>query len=533
MRIRFLGAARAVTGSCHMIETDNGNLLVDCGMHQGRDQHDWNPLAPFGFNPPEIKCVLLTHSHIDHSGLIPLLVKNGFTGKVYCTGPTADLCSIMLPDSGYIQEMEAEQRNRKRLRAGKQPVEPLYTAADADACLGSFARLDYGETAEVLPGVRARFGEAGHLLGSSTVELWVEDAHGDAKLVFSGDIGTYNRPIINDPGVITEADYVVMESTYGDRLHDMHCDAKKQFREIVRSAIAKGGNLVIPSFAVGRTQELLYDLKIMMLGGDVPGLDKVPIYVDSPLATRATEIFRKDYYKYYDPETMALMARGEDPLNMPNLQFSETTDQSRAINEAEGTNIIISASGMCEAGRIRHHLKHNLWREEATVLFVGYQAENTLGRLLLDGARSVKIFGEEIFVRARICNIPGYSGHADRDGLIEWIKAFDPKPRKVFVVHGESAVCDVFAKALRDRLGLDAAVPDEGMCYDIAMEAWEGGRAPKVPAEETLLRMEGALRDLIRDGSRAIREGGEKAVSAQQMQEELERFLGRWMGRIA
>ncbi|MFZ5973887.1 MAG: MBL fold metallo-hydrolase RNA specificity domain-containing protein [Bacillota bacterium] len=533
MKIQFLGGARTVTGSCHLIETDNGNLLVDCGMHQGKDQNDWDPLAPFGFNPSEIKCVVLTHSHIDHSGLLPLLVKSGFSGKIYSTVPTADLCGIMLPDSGHIQEMDAEQRNRKRQRAGKSIIEPMYTAQDAINCMKSFSPAEYDVVTEVLPGVRVRFVEAGHLLGSSAAELWVEDMEKTVKIVFSGDVGTYNRPIIKDPAVITEADYVVMESTYGDRLHDNREDAKKQFKEVVRSALQKGGNLVIPSFAVGRTQELLYDLNLLIVSDEAPGLEKVPIYVDSPLAMHATEIFRKNYYKYYDKEAMALVEKGEDPLNMPNLRFSETADESRAINEAEGTNIIISSSGMCEAGRIRHHLKHNLWREDATVLFVGYQAENTLGRLLVDGAKSVKIFGEEIFVRARIANIPGYSGHADRDGLVAWVRAFSPPPRKVFVVHGESAVCDAFAKTLNQELGINAIVPDQGMRFDVAMEAWDEARIPPQPFGSTLLQMESALRKLIEDGQRAVQDGGERAAKALMMQKELEDFVGRWSGKIA
>lgn len=535
MKICFLGAARTVTGSCHKLDTDNGSLLVDCGMRQGKDQNGFVPASPFVFNPSEIRCVLLTHSHIDHSGLIPLLVKNGFKGKIYCTVPTADLCGIMLPDSGHIQEMDAEQQNRKRKRAGKPEISPMYTAQDALDCLKQFAPQDYGTETEVLPGVRVRFVEAGHLLGSSALEVWAEDGARTIKLAFSGDIGTENRPIIRDPEIIHTADYVVMESTYGDRLHDTPTNAKEQFRDVVKSTIERGGTLVIPSFAVGRTQELLYDLNLFIVNNEVPGLKDVPIFVDSPLATRATEIFRKNYYKYYDEESKALVEKGEDPLDMPNLIFSETAEESRAINDLQGARIIISSSGMCEAGRIRHHLKHNLWREDATVLFVGYQAENTLGRLLLDGAKSVKIFGEEIFVRARIRSIPGYSGHADRDALISWLRAFDPLPAKVFVVHGESAVCDAFASVLNALPGIHAVVPSEGMEFDITGDAWKTAEAAERYAgrKDALRALEAAVSALLKEGDRALAAGGVKAADARNMQQELERLVARWKGKLA
>ncbi len=470
MKIGFLGAARTVTGSCHLLETDSGRILVDCGLHQGRDKRDWDDTQPFVFDPKTIDCVLLTHAHIDHAGLLPLLVKNGFNGPIFCTPPTADLCGIMLPDSGHIHEMEAIQLNKRRQRLGKDEVKPLYTVEEAEACIEYFVDVEYRVITQILPNVNVRFREAGHILGSSFIEIWVEENEKETKIVFSGDVGTYNRPILKDPAEIHEADYIVMESTYGDRLHGEISDAKAEFRKLLKEVIAKKGNLIIPSFAVGRTQELLYDLNLCLVNNDVPGLENIPIYVDSPLATRATDIFRKDYYKFYDDEAKSLVEHGTPPLGMKNLIFTESVEESRAINEDDSTKIIISTSGMCEAGRIRHHLKHNLWKENATVVFVGYQAENTLGRIILEGARTVKIFGEEILIKATIKNISGYSGHADKNGLLKWLKNYDGTPKKVFLVHGESNVCDAFAKSIHEELGLDVMVPDLGTWVDLYNE---------------------------------------------------------------
>jgi len=391
MKLKFCGAARCVTGSCHMLCYDGGKVLIDCGMRQGADEKGELGASDFAFDPKEIDAVLLTHAHIDHSGLLPLLVKRGFNGKIITTKATAELSGIMLPDSAKIQEQDAEYQNRKNLRAGKPMVEPMYTSADAQKTLEYFQPVSYGDIVEVWPGLRARFNDIGHLLGSAAIELWAEEKGTTTKLVFSGDIGRDERPILRDPSSIDGADYVVMEGTYGDREHDATTeeDKEKQLADVLKEGIARGGNIVIPSFAVGRTQELLYTIKRLMMKNAVPGLEKIPVFVDSPLGINATKIYERCAREYYDEEALKMLKMSGSPFDLPNLRVAETGEESKLINFQPGCNIIISSSGMCDAGRIRHHLKHNLYRPDSTILFVGYQANGTLGRILLDGARAL------------------------------------------------------------------------------------------------------------------------------------------------
>ena len=447
MKLTFLGAAREVTGSCTLLEIGGHYGLIDCGMEQGRDVYENQPIP---VAPGEIDGVLATHAHIDHTGLLPLLVRNGFRGRIYATRPTAELCSIMLRDSAHIQEFEAEWKNRKGQRSGAEPVEPMYTIQDAEAAIALFRGYDYNKEIELAPGIVIRFVDVGHLLGSSSIEIWVTENGTTTKLVFSGDIGNHDQPIIKDPTYLKDADYVFMESTYGDRSHGPRPDYVAELAKILQRTFDRGGNVVIPSFAVGRTQELLYFIREIKEKNLVTGHGCFPVYIDSPLAIEATRIFKDTDSSCFDEETNALLAKGIDPIQFPGLKVSVTSDESRAINTDPVPKVIISASGMCEAGRIRHHLKHNLWRKECTVLFVGYQAVNTLGRSLLEGADNVKLFGESIEVQAEICQLTGLSGHADREGLLKWVNSFEPKPKRVFIVHGNDEVEDIFAHPATD-----------------------------------------------------------------------------------
>lgn len=449
MKIRFCGAARCVTGSCHLITFADKSILVDCGMRQGADTKTGLPEGEFPFDPASLDAVLITHAHIDHTGLLPLLVKRGFKGSIFTTSATAELCSIMLPDSGYIQEQEAEYQSRKNERAGKPPVEPLYTAQDAVACMKYFKGVSYNETVTVTDGASVRFTDVGHLLGSAAIELWVEENGKKASVLFSGDVGRDDRPIIKDPESVDGADYLLLEATYGDRNHDASTDDEKkaQFANALKLAIARGGNIVIPSFAIGRTQEILFYIKRMLIENTVPGLERVPVYIDSPLGIAATDIYQKCEKEFYDQETRD-MAKDGDTFAFPTLRVAQTADESKAINDQKGCNIIISSSGMCEAGRIRHHLKHNLYRADSTVIFAGYQAVGTLGRMLVDGAEKIKIFGEEIRVNATIDVLEGFSGHAGKDELIEWVQEMKVKPSCIYLVHGEESALSTLAAAL-------------------------------------------------------------------------------------
>ncbi len=465
MLLHFLGAAHEVTGSCYLLQVGGKNVLIDCGMKQGPDEYKSQELD---FAAAEIDCVLLTHAHIDHSGLLPLLYKNGFRGKIYATGATCDLCGIMLRDSAHIQMFEAEWRNRKGRRAGREQFIPIYEMRDADGAISCLEPCSYGEEVEACQGVAVRFTDAGHLLGSASLTVTVSEGGVTKKIVFSGDIGNLNQPLICDPEYLHEADYVVMESTYGDRSHGARPDYVGELAKIIQKTFDRGGNVVIPSFAVGRTQELLYFIRQIKAENRVTGHGDFPVYVDSPLAIEATTIFGENSKEYYDEEAKELLKKGINPISFKNLKTAVTSDESREINADKTGKVIISASGMCEAGRIKHHLKHNLWRRECTILFVGYQAEGTLGRAILEGAQQVKLFGEEVSVFADIRVLEGISGHADHAGLLKWISSFEKKPEHVFVTHGQNQVCDLFAGELRETLGFEATAPYEQGQYDLA-----------------------------------------------------------------
>ncbi len=461
MKLTFLGADREVTGSCTLLETGGHKLLIDCGMEQGKDTYE-NADLPCA--PGEIDAVLLTHAHIDHSGRIPYLYKNGYKGPIYSTDATMDLCGIMLEDSAHIQEQEAEWKNRKAQRSGRDLIEPDYTVEDALAVMTQFRAQPYGKRVSILDGVEACFTDVGHLLGSASISLYVTENGKTETIVFSGDIGNLNQPLLRDPQYLTDADYVVMESTYAGRSHGPKPDYVGELTAILQRTFDRGGNVVIPSFAVGRTQEMLYFIRQIKAEGRIKHHDGFEVYVDSPLASKSTTIFRENYSECYDEEALALVHKGENPLQFPNLRISETKEDSVAINADPNPKVIISASGMCDAGRIRHHLKHNLWREECTILFVGYQAGGSLGRALLEGIDEVKLFGETVQVNAEIAQMSGMSGHADHEGLLRWIHNFAPKPGFVFVNHGEDAACADFAKALQLE-GYAAEAPYNGSEY--------------------------------------------------------------------
>lgn len=463
MRLIFLGAAHEVTGSCTLLEVCDKQILIDCGMEQGVDTYENYDLP---VSAGQIDAVLLTHAHMDHSGMLPALVAGGFKGKIYATEATHRLCNIMLRDSAHIQEFEAQWRNRKAGRAGEPLYVPMYTMADAEQTLKQFETYPYGEAFCIFDGVFVRFCDAGHLLGSSSVYITVTEAGQTRTILFSGDLGNVERPLIRDPQKPGNADYVVIESTYGDRLHGDRPDYLGQLTSILQETFDRGGNVVIPCFAVGRTQEMLYLLRVIKDFGAVRGHDGFPVYVDSPLAIEATKIYSCGMLDYYDQETLNLLEQGIDPIVFPDLRLSISAEESKQINFDKTPKVILSASGMCEAGRIRHHLKHNLWRADSTVLFVGYQAVGTIGRKLLDGAESVQLFGETIAVNAQILTVAGISGHADRDMLLEWLSYVD-NPRLIFVNHGNDAVCDAFANTVEEKLGHKAIAPYSGDGYDL------------------------------------------------------------------
>lgn len=475
MKISFLGAAKSVTGSCFYIETKSCRFIVDCGMFQGSSSDESINFEPFQFNPAELDFMLLTHAHIDHSGRIPKLYKDGFKGPIYATKATAELCSIMLPDSGHIQEFENEWVNRKRERAGLPPVQPLYTTQDALDCIKLFSSVHYYEEIRINSHVRVRFNDAGHILGSSIIEMWIRENGEEIKLVFSGDLGNRDMPILRDPDVIESTDYLFIESTYGNRTH-MNVENKiERFVEIIISTIKKGGNIIIPSFAVGRTQEILYELfkQREKYGNMLNQLLEIPVFVDSPLAISATQVFRNNL-DCYDEEARTYIENGDNPLDFPGLHFTRTADESKALNYSKDSKIIISASGMCDAGRIKHHLKHNLWRNESSVVFVGYQAAGTLGRRLVDGTDKVRIFGEEITVNSRIEMIEGFSGHADRDGLIGWIGNFRRKPENIFVIHGEEESMYDFSRMINEEMNMATIIPERGDSFMLSKTGVSG-----------------------------------------------------------
>ena len=470
MKIMFLGATHEVTGSCTYLEVGGRRGLVDFGMEQGKDMFVNQDLP---VEPAALDFVLVTHAHIDHSGRLPLLCKNGFRGGIYLTEATANLCDIMLRDSANIQMQEAEWQNRKAKRSGEDGYEPLYDLDDVQRAVNCFRPCKVGQLVHIGDNVTLRFVNAGHLLGSASIELWLTENGETKKIVFSGDLGNRNMPIISPMDHVREADYIVVESTYGDRLHENNTDSVHFLADVIQRTLDRGGNVVIPSFAVGRTQEILYLIRELKNASLVRGHGNFPVYVDSPLAVEATSIFLQCDRDCFDAATQELLNSGVNPLMSPGLFVSVSTDESKAINDDRTPKVIISSSGMCEGGRIRHHLKHNLWREESTVLFVGYQAYGTLGRILLDGGKdTIKLFGEDIAVKAEILSMPGKSGHADRDGLIDWLSAFEKKPAMVFVNHGDDEVTESFAGLVAERFGWKTCAPYSGTVYDLLSDAF-------------------------------------------------------------
>jgi len=539
MKITFIGASHEVTGSCTYLEVNGHSFLVDCGMEQGLDVYISEPLP---VPPSEIECVLLTHAHIDHSGKLPWLYKNGFRGTVYATEASCNLCRIMLRDSAHIQEFEAEWRNRKGKRSGDKNFEPLYTMEDAEGVIQKLVSLPYGQRASVLDGVNIRFTDVGHLLGSGSIEVWMREEETRRKMVFSGDIGNRNRPILRDPQPTLEADYIMIESTYGNRCHEAH-DKKTDVADlaaVIQKTLDRGGNVVIPSFAVGRTQEILYMIREIKESQMVQGHTDFKVYVDSPLANEATSVFVQSDRDCFDEEMLALLAAGKNPIFFPDLEISVSSEESKAINFDQEPKVIISASGMCEAGRVRHHLKHNLWREECTVLFVGYQANGTLGRAIYEGAKTVKLFGEEVQVNAEIAYLAGISGHADKEGLLKWVRGFEQKPQMIFVNHGEDQVCTEFAECLEQEFGIMTIAPYSGTIYDLATgECLKETEGVPVPREngQALMSKAGKLYAALLEASKNISRvaascEGKSNKDIRQFTEELEALCEKWEQKV-
>ena len=532
MKLSFFGADQCVTGSCHCLEVNGKKILVDCGLQQGRDEVS---NAEFPFAAGSVDYVLITHAHIDHSGRVPMLIKQGFRGQILTTRLTADLMDIMLLDSAHIQESDAEWKNRKAARSGAPHVEPLYTIEDAAQVREYMTTCEYGQKVELCEGVTVEFIDAGHLLGSASILVDATEGGVTKRLVFSGDIGNVDQPIIRDPSPVTGADYVVMESTYGDRNHTEVWSYTDDLARIIDETIGRGGNVVIPSFAVGRTQELLYFIREIKDKGLVKSNPDFAVYIDSPLAKKATSIFTGDLRGYLDEEALELVKDGTHMFTFTNLRMTETSEESKALNLDPTPKVIISASGMCDAGRIRHHLKHNLWRPDSTIVFVGFQGEGTLGRTLLDGAKSVKLFGEEIAVRAEIVNFQGLSSHADRDHLLAWIQNVKaPKPQHVFVVHGDREVAPYFAQSI-ENLGFTAHAPQYTEVYDlIADTQLEKGYLPerKTKSTATGTRTSSAYERLVAVGQMVMeaikRSRGRDNKSLARFADQLRALLEKW-----
>ena len=467
MEIKFLGASKVVTGSNFLIQTDKYKILLDCGMFQGSKELEELNFEKFSYNPADIDFLILSHAHIDHSGRIPKLVKEGFKGKIICTSATFDLCKIMLIDSANIQQSDVEWENRKRQRAGKKPIEPLYNVDDAEMSLRYFEPYLYDQKINLNENIIVRFKDAGHILGSAIVELWIKEKNDFTKIVFSGDLGMPGRPIIKNPEYIDEADYIIIESTYGNRIHEDMKASTKKLVEIINTTANNGGSVIIPSFAVGRTQEIIYELnKYYEYDKSIEEYMRIPVYVDSPMAVRATEAFQTNSNCFND-ETKRLVLNGDNPFEFSNLFYVKSQQESMKLNKYNFPRVIISASGMCTAGRIRHHLKHNLWKGNNSVVFVGYQAEGTLGRRILDGEKNVKILGEDISVEAEIYDLEGFSAHADQNILMDWLRNFSKKPKKIFVVHGEKDSSEEFANLIETKLGVETIVPNLGDGFKI------------------------------------------------------------------
>ncbi len=516
MKITFFGATRTVTGSNVLVETNEKKFILDCGLYQGQEKEIMLNSDQFVFTPSGIDFMLLSHAHIDHSGRIPKLYVDGFRGPIYATKATCDLCTIMLPDSGYIQESEVEWLNRKRKREGKHEVPPLYTYDDAVDSLSLFEKVQYDEIIQIDKNIRVRFTDAGHMLGSSIIEIWVNEDGKEQKIVFTGDLGNNDIPLLREPSTVDEADILIMESTYGDRVHEKKENKAEEFLNVVSSTLENGGNVIIPSFAVGRTQEILYELQKSKQSDD-PNFrrefDEVmhaPVYVDSPLATSATEIFLKNL-DCLDEFVQKDIREGKRPLEFPGLRFTQSVEESKELNEHANKSIIISASGMCEVGRIKHHLKHNLWRSDSTILFVGYQATGTLGRKIVDGAKVVRIFGEEISVNARIEYIEAFSGHADKEGLLRFVESFKKRPKQVFLVHGDEDAQKNLASEIKERFDLPVEIPMRGDVYEADMYRISKVGEMKSPNEYKFIRLEiiqkmETLRDELEEMSKIVNE---------------------------
>ena len=516
MKVTFLGATKTVTGSNFLVEGAGKKFLVDCGMYQGSASDEFENEAPFLFDVHDIDFMLLTHAHIDHSGRIPKLYNEGYRNKVYATKATCDLCAIMLPDSGHIQEMEIEWKNKKRERKGEEPLPPLYTAEDAAKSLEIFNPVQYNEIVEISENIQVRFNDAGHMLGSAIIEVWITENGKREKIVFTGDLGNNDIPLLSPPTMISDADYLVMESTYGNRLHMRNDDKAKMFLDVVYETLEKGGTVVIPSFAVGRTQEILFELNRIKevehseeFYKKYKKLMSVPVYVDSPLAISATEVF-KENMNLFNEETQEIINEGDNPLEFDGLKFTRTADESKELNASDKSSIIISASGMCEVGRIKHHLKHHLWEPNSTILFVGYQAPGTLGRKLVDGEKKVKIFGEEIAVNARIEYIEGYSGHADQEWLMNFVYSFTNPPKHIFLVHGEPEGQKVLKQKLEENTNIGITIPDFGESYELNEELEMVGKVEENTKERYLrldvLERMNTLKEELDDMSNIVKE---------------------------
>ena len=499
MHIKFLGAAGTVTGSCHMIETDSARFSIDCGMHQGNEAIERRNLDTAVYEPTRLDCILLTHAHIDHSGLLPRLVRTGFSGRIFCTPPTRDLLGIMLEDSAHIQEMEAEWTSRRSRRHGGRPVEPLYTQADAAAATKLLTPIPYGKSFSPVPGVTAIYHDAGHILGSAFIELTLEKNGSRTRMLFSGDLGRPDQLLVNDPDKPVDADYLFLEGTYGDRDHKDEKQSRQELAEAIAYSHSRGGKVIIPAFAVERTQEVLFCLHMLQREGKIP--TDMPVFVDSPLAIRATEIFKRNP-AYLDPETRAYFDRGEDPFSLPNLRFTLSTDQSREINTLAGPAIVISASGMCNAGRVKHHLRHNLWRPESSVVFVGFQAAGTPGRKIVDGAKTLRLLGEEVAVAARVFTIGGFSSHAGQSQILQWLTHFRVNHPEVFLIHGEQKALETLSGLIKERFGLKVRIPQYLEEYTLApgtepmVSVDEAKAHPRIDWDFLLAEMEGRLGQL-------------------------------------
>ncbi|MCF6465742.1 MBL fold metallo-hydrolase RNA specificity domain-containing protein [Clostridium sp. Cult2] len=493
MDVQFCGAAKVVTGSNYLLTTDKYKILIDCGMFQGSEELERLNFEPFTYNPSEIDYLILSHAHIDHSGRIPKLIKDGFKGRIISTKPTYDLCKIMLMDSAKIQEADVEWENRKRQRAGKKPIEPLYTIEEAEISLKFFETYLYDQKIIVNEDIQLTFKDAGHMLGSSIIELWIRDKGDYVKVVFSGDLGMPNRPIIKDPEYVDEADYLIIESTYGDRIHEEFNRSTEKLVDIINKTVVRGGTVIIPSFAVGRTQELIYKLnKYYEYNEEIEEYMKIPIYVDSPMAVMATEAFQVNSSSF-DDEAKELILKGDNPFQFPNLRYIKDQKESMALNKYKFPKVIISSSGMATAGRVRHHLKHNLWDGKNSLVFVGYQAEGTLGRIILNGAKKVKILGEEVAVKAEVYDLEGFSGHADQTMLIDWIRKFKMKPEKIFVVHGEEKSSNTLSNLIEEEFNIETIIPNIGDKFNIEKQSIE---LTKRVAKEPLDLEENIIRDL-------------------------------------